>query len=119
MYVKEIEENFSLPKGYENIENETIEVLSIEEIKTLFSNKEKCSSEFLCNLIVASTLFNINKSQQIFAMKELVARRVDGENFDYENIINSKLEELKLMKYKKIDTSKFSMVIDSFIVGNK
>ncbi len=79
------------------------------------------SSESLCAQIVAYRAFKINKQAAEDCMSELLKRKSNNDDFDFENFINSELE--KLPKPKTGDLSSIFSILSSsskdFITGIK
>jgi hypothetical protein len=57
-----------------------------------------CTSETLAAYVVIYKALNIDKERAILCMQELVKRRKDGEDFDYESFIETEKEKLPKMR---------------------
>mgnify|MGYP001158804191 CR=1 FL=1 len=69
----------------------------MEEIENLTSDK-------LCDIIVTYRYLGINKDLALEAMNKLSERRVFGDNYQFESVIENKIKELP-----KIETSVFDL----------
>ncbi len=62
---------------------------------TLNNSISKISSKTLCVIIALHQTFNMNKEILQKCMEELVSRRIAGEVFKYEEVIDEHLKEFK------------------------
>ncbi len=74
--------------------------LSLERVK---DNIPNFSSEKLCEMIVCERYFGFQPEISIMCMEELSKRRINGSTFDFENYIESSLEQLPKIESKLPD----------------
>lgn len=65
--------------------------LDIESIKTKIPS---FSSEKLCNMIVCHRYLSVSSEISLFCMEELAHRRINGDSYPFEEIINSNFNKL-------------------------
>lgn len=64
------------------------------DLETIKGNISKYSSNKLCEMIVCDRYFGCYNDLSVVCMEELSKRRINGDNFDFENYINNSLNEL-------------------------
>lgn len=67
-------------------------------------NIKKHSSTTLCEIIVCDRYFNLDKRISVLCMQELSDRRLSGEDFDFENCIESFYKELPELGFQLPDS---------------
>lgn len=85
----------------EDLDDLTFDITSLE--KELSTKVPEFSSEKLCQIIVCDRYFNLNKDLAITCMEELAKRRIDGDNFEFENYIESSFKELPVLDFSMPD----------------
>lgn len=76
----------------------------ISEMEKDVQNKvPEFNSEKLCQIIVCDRYFHLNKDLALTCMEELAKRRINGDNFDFENYIDQSLKELPPLDFSMPD----------------
>lgn len=70
--------------------------LNLEMIK---DKLPKYASKKLCDMIVCDRYFGCYKEMSIMCMEELAARRIAGDNFDFESYIDNSYKELPKLDF--------------------
>ncbi len=68
--------------------------MSNEENINFENLAKQMSNEKLCEIIVTNRYLGLLKEQSIISMKELANRRANGNNFNYEDFIESEFKKL-------------------------
>ena len=76
---------------------------TILDISLIEKNIQNFSSQKLCDMIVCDRYFNIEKKISNFCMEELARRRINGDNFDFENYIDITYCELPQLNFSNLD----------------
>lgn len=74
--------------------------LDIELVK---KNIPIFTSQKLCDMIICERYFNMNKEIAIFCMEELSKRRQDGDQFNFEQYIETSFQELPKLNFDMPD----------------
>lgn len=90
--------------------------LSTFDLEIVKSKINNYSSKKLCEIIVCDRYFKCYNDLAVVCMNELVLRRVNGDNFNYEQIINNSLDELPEVKFEIPD---FSELLRTFMNNTK
>lgn len=61
------------------------------------------SSKKLCDMIVCDRYFGCYKDMAIYCMEELAARRIAGDNFNFEEQINKSMSDLPPLNFQVPD----------------
>lgn len=72
------------------------------------------SSEYLAEIVITYKYIGLHKNVAIFAMQELSSRRSLGDNFNYEEYIESGVKSLPSLDLKVPDTSIFNGIVNNF-----
>jgi hypothetical protein len=73
--------------------------------ESLSKNIKLLSPIGICDLLLTIKTFGMGKDLEIICMKELVNKRINGDNFDYEEYIkNHPVEKIKV-KHNNVDLS--------------
>ena len=71
--------------------DEDLDVLDFDDIK---KNMDKHTTKSLCDIIVCDRYISFNKDLRVLCMEELAKRRLNGDEFQYEEYIETTLNEL-------------------------
>lgn len=94
-------------------EDEDITEINIEEI---FSKLNNLSDERLCEIIIVDRYISINKELSLACMQELSNRRLNGNNFNFEEYIEEKFKELP--KFESVFPN-LSSTLNELVTGLK
>lgn len=99
------------------------EEADLSESENYLTDEQMCEkidsfeSENLANIIISYKYLGLHKKVVPFAMQELAKRRANGENFNFEEHIDSGLKDLPSINFKIPDFSGFfdlNEVVSSF-----
>jgi hypothetical protein len=93
-----------------------IEDKNIEQAKANIPNQ---SSTKLAEMIVCYRYLGLYKDVSMLAMEELGKRRSDGDEFDYEDYISSKLNTLPKLTVEKPNVGSIVNLFAKYIGGAK
>ncbi len=86
-------------------------------VNKFMENKASFTNDKLCDIIAANRYLNINEEVTILCMEELSNRRSNGDNFDFESTINSKLQELPPLDNVSLDLRLLVKQLNNSIKG--
>jgi hypothetical protein len=88
---------------YENIDfNKEIENISLN-LDRVKKNIPNFSSEKLCEMIACERYFGFQPEVSVMCMEELSLRRINGNTFEFENYIETSLNQLPKIESKLPD----------------
>ncbi|CAB4197019.1 hypothetical protein UFOVP1290_539 [uncultured Caudovirales phage] len=88
---------------YDNIDfNKEIENISLN-LERVKKNIPSFSSEKLCEMIACERYFGFQPEIAVMCMEELSLRRINGDVFEFENYIESSLDQLPKIESKLPD----------------
>ena len=92
------------------------EIDDFDLISHLKTNIKKYNSNKLCEIVVCNRYLGFHAEASILAMEELAKRRIDGDNFDFENKIDSLLKELPVIDFSGLPD--FRQILNQVIGKN-
>lgn len=69
-------------------------MISEEEKQEFINNLNKFSNTKLCEIVITNRYIGVMRDEAVLSMEELVKRRNNGDNFDYETYIQQEFEKL-------------------------
>ena len=92
--------------------SEEEELFDESETEAQVSEKiHEMNSKSLCNIIVAHRYLGLYPEATVTAMRELGAREVAGDAFNYEDFIQTQLKELPALNFKAFDMGSLADVL--------
>ncbi len=76
-------------------------------------NVQSCTSQELCNFVIAFRYLGVFRPRAVEAMKELAARHQNGDAFDFETYIQEEFSKLPKLNFNL--SSSFNFPIQSFL----
>lgn len=81
----------------ESLDDLTFDTSQLEnEIQAQIPN---FNSKKLCQIIVCDKYFKLNKEMTVLCMEELAKRRINGDDFKFEEFIDDSLKELPVLNF--------------------
>jgi hypothetical protein len=73
------------------------------DLDLIKSNIFKYSSQKLCEMVVCDRYFGLEQKISVICMEELARRRIAGDIFDFEDVIDKSYKELPVLNFEMPD----------------
>lgn len=89
-------------EDFDAFDEEEIENISLD-IELIKKNIPDYNSKKLCEMIVCNRYFGFNQEITEICMQELSKRRINGDNFEFENFIDESTKSLPPLDFSGFD----------------
>lgn len=89
-------------EDFDAFDDDEMESISLD-IEVIRKNIPNYNSKKLCEMIVCNRYFSFNKEITEMCMQELSQRRINGDNFEFENFIDESMKSLPPLDFGGFD----------------